>query len=643
MKKLFFPILIFFLLSLLALPVLAAIPPPPDTPVPAEADRTTPQLIEAAFRRGEIDRLSADLLLATSLFDAANLPAEFRGNRPTDGTPVLLKLRHYRDIPTIQATAKIQKIQALLSATCSSSTASLPSVISSTHFYAEYGAIGGGLTVNDYLSDLENTWDTEVTQFGWAAPPVPVYPANPAPGGKYPVRIDPALYSGYYGYVAAYGTYAGFAGDNPATPWNDSDAYASCMVLSADYSKFPGTPTTAMQATLAHEFNHSIQYGYGALTGANDPDSVFVEGGATWMEDEVFDNSNDNYNYLYPQFEMCMGEYTASPYPYWVVFRAMTEPFGTGVPGAGEQVMQDFWELTSQNAASNLSALDAALGNKGTSLAAAYHNAAIALAFNKPCGGGYIYPYCLEEGADYVAAKGMPPVQGTISAVGDVFSGSIANNFSMNWVRLPITDTVYQVSLKNTGGGQLRASIACDTGTGLEVYPLASVANAGETTFLPGFRSNTCTHAVAIITNQQQTAANPYTCTATNYTLRASVSVAPILATLPAQSLREDTTLPQAIDLWQYAGDDLDTPAAMTYTIKNTPIISAGVSITGNRYIAIEPVFGDFLNPGWYGTTHVEIEVQDTDGLTATGAFTITVTHIYKILLSPIFKNFTFP
>jgi len=172
---------------------------------------------------------------------------------------------------------------------------------------------------------------------------------------------------------------------------------------------------------------------------------------------------------------------------------------------------------------------------------------------------------------------------------------------------------------------------------------MANVANGGETTVLSGFRSDACTDAVAIITNQQQTAANPATCAATNYTLRANIFITPTLATLPNLSLWEDSTLPQAIDLWAYAGDDLDTPAAMTYTIKNTPIVSAGISITGNRYIAIAPIAGNFLAPGWYGSTGVDVTVQDTDGLTATGAFTVTVTHIYKILLFPIFKNFTFP
>ncbi len=117
------------------------------------------------------------------------------------------------------------------------------------------------------------------------------------------------------------------------------------------------------------------------------------------MEDEVFDSANDNYNYLWPTFTMCMGEYTNSPYPYWITWRGLTERYGTGTAGGGEQVMQDFWELTSKNTGDNLSAMNAALVNKGTNLADAYHAYAIAVKFNKPCTGGYNVPgYCLMEG-----------------------------------------------------------------------------------------------------------------------------------------------------------------------------------------------------------------------------------------------------
>ena len=53
--------------------------------------------------------------------------------------------------------------------------------------------------------------------------------SNPAPGNRYHVRIDD-LGPGLYGFGSPVGTYSGFVGNNPATPWNDADAYASCMV-----------------------------------------------------------------------------------------------------------------------------------------------------------------------------------------------------------------------------------------------------------------------------------------------------------------------------------------------------------------------------------------------------------------------------
>ncbi len=637
MKKLFPPLIFFLLLTIPSFPILAA-PPPPDEPLTAETTRTTPQLIEAAFQRGEIDRITADLYLAYALFDYASLPAEYHSPVPWDGTAVLLQLQQSLQT-TISATAAVERIQSLLSGYCSGSGATLPNSVNTSHFYIEYDTITGTLTLDDYISALETTWTAEVAQFGWAAPPV--YTLNPPPGGKYHVRIDPNLQPTYYGYVSSFGTYAGFVGDNPNTTWNEGDAYASCMVLQNDYSYsgFPSPPLESLQATVAHEFNHALQYGYGALRGSNTPDTVFVEGGATWMEDEVFDAANDNYYYLWPQFTTCMGEYTAFPYSYWITFRGLTEPYSTGVADGGEQVLQDFWELTSQNASSNLSALNAALGNKGTSLADAYHAAAIALKFNKPCGGGVVSPYCLEEGAAYVALKGQPSVQGSIAAIGNSYFGSVADNYALNWVSLPTNVTPYNITLQNTSnGGQLRGSVVCDTGTSLNIVPLPAVANAGDTVTLNNFNPAACTSVVAVLTNQAQTAPNPSSCLARSYTLHAdSAAPAPILANLPNQSLLMDTPRLRAIDLWNYASDDVDTPAVMSYTVINTPIISAGVSISANRYIDIAPL------PGWTGSTPVDVQVQDTGGLTDTDTFTVTVKQIYKILLFPIFNNYTFP
>jgi hypothetical protein len=516
-------LLVALLVTLLAVPPWArpaAAAQEPPGPSGGERKLSTPELLAADVASGVLDQDTAYLYLGYALADYSQLPAAYSSDVPWDGTLPLLALQEaVAEMPAGLERAAVEK---LLTGVCSTSTAPLPNVTDTAHFHVQYDTIAAGLTVGDYTASLETTWSTEVTSFGWAAPPV--LASNPPPGNRYHVRID-ALAPGLYGFVSSAGIHAGPVGDNPNSAWNDGDAYATCMVLNRDYGAFPGTPLAALQATAAHEFNHSLQFGYGAITGANSPDDSFVEGGASWMEDEVFDSSNDNYNYLWPTFEMCMGEYTASPYPYWFTFRGLTERYGAGTAGTGEQVMQDFWEETSKSASSNmLEALNTALVNKGTTLADAYHVYAVAAKFNKTCGGGYVYPYCFEEAVGYLATAGPTAVHGAIAAPGGSYTGSLADNYALNWISLPASGA-YDVTLKNTSpGGQLRGSVVCDTGSALAVTALPSVAGPGGLTTLSSYNASGCSSVVAVITNQAQTAADPASCTARSYELTAGGS-----------------------------------------------------------------------------------------------------------------------
>ena len=68
------------------------------------------------------------------------------------------------------------------------------------------------------------------------------------------------------------------------------------LVLDNDYSpfEFPGTkPLEDLQVTLAHEYNHILQFGYDAYQ-----DPWFAESTATWMEDQVFDEIDDYLRYV---------------------------------------------------------------------------------------------------------------------------------------------------------------------------------------------------------------------------------------------------------------------------------------------------------------------------------------------------------
>lgn len=498
---------------------------PPASAESRDPEMPTPALLERDVARGELDRATADLYLASALTASGDLPAAYRSDVPWRGTLPLLRLRErLAAMPRGMERRAIRDVLESSPGTCSGDTgATVYPDPGSTYFYIEYDPIGGGLNIDQYAASLDTSWNTEVNTFGWAAPPVaPV----PAPGNKYHVVVTD-LGDSLYGYVSNAGTHAGPVGNNPNTPWNDVDAQASCMVLNSDYTGFPSPPIASLQSTAAHEFAHSVQFGYGAITGANQPDVTFTEGLATWIEDEVFDAANDNYYFLWPDFTDDMGDHDGSPYAYWVVFRALTERYGTGTAGAGEQIMQDFWELTSQSTTSNqFPALNQGLVNKGTNLPDAYHAAAIALVFNRACGGGYVYPYCLEEGPAMVANPGNDPdpvPTGAIASVPGTFSDSVADNYALDWISLPTTGGPYNVTLQNTSaGGQLRATVACDTGSALNLSPLPAVVGAGASTTLARFSPSGCASLVAVITNQSQTADNPLTSANRTYTLSVS-------------------------------------------------------------------------------------------------------------------------
>lgn len=495
---------------------------------------STPELIDRARGGGEIDGETALLYLAYALAAPERLPGSYRSNLPWDGTLILLRV--HEALPEMAPGFERAQIERILQGagaipasgplqpglgTCSFSLAPMPDTAETVHFYVEYNALAvnlgpDGLDIDDYLVSLEGAWAKEVDTFGWAAPPV--YTPRPAPGGKYHVRID-ALGPALYGFVSSGGTHAGSVGDNPNTAWNEGDASASCMALNQDYSFFPSPPQASLDSTTGHEFNHSIQFGYGALSGPNRPDAVFAEGGATWMEDEAYDTADDNYNYLWPRFHDSMGDYGGSPYAYWITFRGLTERYGAGIAGGGEQVMQDFWEETSRNTGNNLTAIGTALANRGTNLADAYHAYAVAVKFNRACAGGYVLPYCFEEGPRYEAAAGPTAVHAAISGVGGSVARSLEDNYALNWIALP-GGGPYGVTLTNTSsGGQFRGSLVCDTGSGLSITALPAVVGAGASTTLAAFSPGSCLSVVAVITNQAQTAPNPSSSATRTYRL----------------------------------------------------------------------------------------------------------------------------
>jgi hypothetical protein len=108
-------------------------------------------------------------------------------------------------------------------------------------------------------------------------------------------------------------------------------------VLDDDYNPMQfGLPAMdALQVTAAHEFFHAVQFAYDI-----GEDVWFMEGTATWMEDVVYDDIDDNLRYL-PSGPI--GRPTVPldrntgfrVYGTWVFWRFLAEYFGGATPANG--------------------------------------------------------------------------------------------------------------------------------------------------------------------------------------------------------------------------------------------------------------------------------------------------------------------
>jgi hypothetical protein len=143
---------------------------------------------------------------------------------------------------------------------------------------------------------------------------------------------DIGMQKGLYGYCTS---------DDPSeTRW---DLWAYC-VLDNDYAEFPDhTPLENLQVTAAHEYFHAVQFGYDAYE-----DAWLMEATATWAEDELFDDVDDNVQYLSygplakPRVPLDLST-NWHWYGDWIFFRYLTERFPTET-GEMPNLVRDIWQ-----------------------------------------------------------------------------------------------------------------------------------------------------------------------------------------------------------------------------------------------------------------------------------------------------------
>ncbi len=301
--------------------------------------------IEQEYRAGELTLDEKVLLQITAIRDRHNLPSKYQAlAASTDPaslrgvTPVLAEIRSSWDLLSDETR---RTVTLALTRVGADSVYVSPSGYYLLHYSLspDPNAVPGedldGNEVPDFVEKCAAYCDSSMTkhqELGYRLPP-----SDGGAGGdeKFDVYFQNMAYYGY-AVLESYGP----------EPWND---YISYLVLNNNFEGFPpnqdpeGDVAGAAKATAAHEFHHCVQFSYDGGEGL-----WIMELDATWMEDIVFDHSDDNYGYLpsyfdYPQTSL-MHETGSHPYGSFIWHSFLAEKFDTSL-------MVSIWEGARYDAA----------------------------------------------------------------------------------------------------------------------------------------------------------------------------------------------------------------------------------------------------------------------------------------------------
>jgi hypothetical protein len=249
------------------------------------------------------------------------------------------------------------------------------------------------------LAIFKQVYDAQIGAMGYRAPKSDMSsPGNQTQGLD--IYLQDLGGQGIYGYCTSDDPNL----QNQSYPYGDMSAYCA---VDNDFSPLQfgnrNTPLQNLQVTAAHEFFHAVQFAYDTFE-----DPWMMEGTASWIEDELYDDINDNYQYLHAsqltQPDVWLDVYVppsegAYMYGTWLFFRYITENINT--PG----FVREAWALadSSVNGTNRYSvqAIDQTLQAKGSNFRWAYADFAAA---------NYLVDAAYEEGAAYLEeVGGYPP------------------------------------------------------------------------------------------------------------------------------------------------------------------------------------------------------------------------------------------
>ena len=308
-------------------------------------------------------------------------------------------------------------------------------------------------SIPDYIDNIVNVFayvaSTQLDSFLYTEPPSDSwYPANSDNGGSdhYDIYIR-NLESNVYGYVSPENfAQAGNFGDNENSSTTELNALNSYMALRNNYSGFPGTEEESIKVTAAHEFHHSIQSGYDGFEA-----QWIMEATAVVMEEQVYDEINDCYQYLPSWFNephKALDDQSDHWYGSFIYHQYIYEHLG------GYLTLRKIWEKSILNDSYygdySHRAISLALSSEGSSFSDALNKMVVANRVMSSNANAGVFAY--EEAEAYPVNGPTTYTEITYTAgTPQTITSTNLNRFASQYTRLISSDPVI-ASLTNTSG-----------------------------------------------------------------------------------------------------------------------------------------------------------------------------------------------
>ena len=273
------------------------------------------------------------------------------------------------------------------------------------------------------------------------------YSGNRDKGGSdhYDVYIR-NLSSRYYGYTQPE-EFAQGKGDNERSKTVvEKNAFTSYMVMRNNYKNFPLSELKNIKVTAAHEYFHAIQFGY---DGWEMP--WLLEASAVWMEEEMYDDINDCYQYMadwFKQPERSLDEDGYHWYGSFIFFEYIAQHMG-----GTETIRRLFDESVQSNSRErdgSHAALNASLKQQGFSFQQALNGMSVAnkIMSSLPAAENYSY-----DEAESYPVDGPAILKKVNFQTGnrDTVSSTKLSRFASQYIQI-ITQKPVQVDLFNMSG-----------------------------------------------------------------------------------------------------------------------------------------------------------------------------------------------